>query len=248
MAYAPSVEEPGFEFGVLTRRDRQNLLADMVDWRGYGDRGMSHDQQRIVIGNVLDGKPQNQWPDGVFDESVLENARIINFKMSVASMKNSPTGHHFVEADGDLRPWDDLSAGAKLGYIALDAARNDVPFEAFAEVVKGTIGDRVDAALRVVLQNQKELHAIAELFPDDGGTEPRPLVEQVKDILDYVLVLEAQENERLTGSEKLSQGISNPSGAKGVEGKLSLDEIRRGSQEQGKRREDERSKPHELER
>jgi hypothetical protein len=34
LVYAPSVEEPGFEFSVLTREDRQNLLADMVDWRG----------------------------------------------------------------------------------------------------------------------------------------------------------------------------------------------------------------------
>ena len=101
MPYAPSVEEPGFEFSVLTRKDRQNLLADMVDWRGYGTRGMSHDQQSIIIGNVLDGKPQERWLDGVFDEGVLQNGRIINFNMSVESMKNGPTGHHFVEVNGD---------------------------------------------------------------------------------------------------------------------------------------------------
>ena len=45
--YAPSVEEPGFEFGVLNRNDRQNLLADMVSWRRYECQGMGHDQQRI---------------------------------------------------------------------------------------------------------------------------------------------------------------------------------------------------------
>jgi hypothetical protein len=203
MPYARSAEEPGFEFGVLTRKDRQNLLADMVDWRGYGHRGMSHDQQSIVIANVLDGKPQEKWLEGVFDEAVLENARIISFRMSVENMKNSPVSHQFEEMNGDRRPWDDLSAAAKLQYIALDAARNDVPLESFAEVVKDAIGDRVDAALRVVLESQKELHAISQLFPDDGRTEPRPFVEQMKDMLDYVLLLEGITRQQLAANTEL---------------------------------------------
>lgn len=206
--YAPSVEEPGFEFGVLTRKDRQNLLADMVDWRGYGNRGMSHDQQSIVIANVLDGKPQEKWLEGVFDEAVLENNRITSFRMLVEGMKNSPTGHHFEEMNGDWRPWDDLSAAAKLQYIARDAVICDVPFGPFAEVVKNTIGDRVDAALRVVLDGQKELHAISQVFPDDGRTEPTPLVEQVKDLLDYASALEAQQKEQRLNAEPKDHGQS----------------------------------------
>jgi hypothetical protein len=208
LPYAPSVEEPGCEFGVLTRKDRQNLLADMVDWRGYGNRGMSHDQQRIVIANVLDGKPQEKWLEGVFDEAVLENNRITSFRMLVEGMKNSPTGHHFEEMNGDWRPWDDLSAAAKLQYIARDAVICDVPFGTFAEVVKNTIGDRVDAALRVVLDAQKELHAIADLFPDDGRTVRPPLVEQVKDMLDYALALETQEKARTANAELKDNGQS----------------------------------------
>jgi hypothetical protein len=76
-------------------------------------------------------------------------------------------------------------------------------------MVKDTIGDAVEAALRVVLDGQKELHAIAKLLPDDGRIEPTPLVEQVKEILDYVSALEQQEKQRLQGREKLLEGISN---------------------------------------
>jgi hypothetical protein len=108
--------------------------------------------------------------------------------------------------NGDWRPWDDLSAAAKLQYIARDAVGCDVPFGPFAEVVKNTIGDRVDAALRVVLDGQKELHAIAELFPDDGRTVRPPLVEQVKDMLDYAWALETQEKARTPIAELKDRG------------------------------------------
>jgi hypothetical protein len=84
-----------------------------------------------------------------------------------------------------------------------------VGFGPFAEVVKETIGDVGEAALRVVLDSQKELHAIAKLFPDDGRTEPTPLVEQVREILDHVMVLEARERERLQARETLFKGISD---------------------------------------
>jgi hypothetical protein len=206
--YAPSVEEPGFEFAVLNRKDQQNVLADMVSWRQYACQGMGHDQQRIVIANVLDGKPQEQWLEGVFDEAVLEKERIASFERFVTIMKYSPGNHEFEEMDGDHRPWDQLSGAAKLQYIALDAARCDVPIKAFAEVVKDTIGDVGEAALRVVLNNQKELHAIAKLFPDDGRTKPTPLVEEVKDMLDYVSALETQEKERRLNTQMKDRGKS----------------------------------------
>lgn len=208
-AYAPSVEEPGFEFGVMNRRDRQDVLADMVDWRQYENRGISHAQQRIVIANVLDEKPQGQWLEGVFAEAVLENQKIASFKVMVEDMKNSPDNHVFAEMNGDRLPWDDLSAAAKLQYIVRDAVISDVPFEPFAQVVKDTIGDVGEAALRVVLDGQKELHAIAKLFPDDGRTESTPLVDQVKEMLDYISTMETQEKERRQGREKLFEGISN---------------------------------------
>ncbi len=207
-AYAPSVEEPGFEFGVLNRRDRQNVLADMVDWRHYENRGMSHAQQRIVIANVLDEKPHEQWLEGVFAETVMENEKIASFKAMVENMKNSPDNYHFEEMNGDHVPWGDLSSAAKLQYIVRDAAISDVGFEPFAEVVKDTIGDGVEAVLRVVLESQRELHAIAELFPDDGRTESTPLVDRVKEMLDYASVLGAQEKEKRPNTELKDQGKS----------------------------------------
>lgn len=208
--YIFSNGEPGFAFASLNREDRLDLLADLVSWRDYELQGISHEQQRIVIENVLEGKPQEKWLEGVFDEAVVENRKIDSFKTSVQIMALSPDNHVFEEMDGDRRPWAELSAAAKLQYIALDAARCDVGFESFAQVVKDTIGDVGEAALRVVLDGQKELHAIAKLFPDDGRTEPTPLVKQVKDTLDHVSALETQDKERRLDhgtSESLPSGV-----------------------------------------
>jgi hypothetical protein len=159
--YAPSVEEPGFEFRVLNREDRQDVLADMVDWRQYECRGISFAQQRIVIANVLDEKPQDKWPEGVFDEAFLENQKIASFKAMVGDLKNSPENHVFKEWDGERRPWDGLSNVAKLKYIARDAVYCDVPFEPFSQVAKDTIGDLDEWTLRAVFDSEKELHAMA---------------------------------------------------------------------------------------
>jgi len=76
-----SGDEPGFAFESLNRRDRLDLLADIVPWRNYGIKGITADQQRVVIANVLDGKPQQQWLDGVCDEAVLERHDRDSFKV-----------------------------------------------------------------------------------------------------------------------------------------------------------------------
>jgi hypothetical protein len=161
-----------------------------------------------IVNRAGDGERGTPEP-ALFDEAALERQRVEGFKAMVEDSKHSPDNRLFEEMDGDRLPWAELSATAKLGYIARDAAFSGVGFEPFAEMVKDTIGDSVEAALRVVLDGQKELHAIAKLLPDDGRIEPTPLVEQVKEILDYVSALEQQEKERLEGSEKLSEGISN---------------------------------------
>lgn len=44
---------------------------------------------------------------------------------------------------------------------------------------------------------------------DDGRIEPTPLVEQVKELLDYVSTLESPEKERREGRGKVFPGISN---------------------------------------
>ena len=138
---------------------------------------------------------------------MLENHSIAGFKAMVEDRKNSPDNYVFEEMDGDDSPWAELSAAAKLQYITRDAVISGVPFESFAEAVREANSDVGEAALRVVLDGQKELHAIAKLFPDDGRTEPTPLVERVKEVLDYASALEAQEQERLQDGEKLPEGM-----------------------------------------
>jgi hypothetical protein len=117
----------------------------------------------------------------------------------------------------------------------LDAVRHDVPFEPFAEVVRETIGEVGEAALRVVLDGQKELCAIAELFPDDGRTEPTPLVELVKEMMDYASALEMQEWERRQGREQLLEGMEGAKASDDIlrENRPMPEEIK--SQEQGGR-------------
>ncbi len=92
---------------------------------------------------------------------------------------------YFEEPDGSLKQWGDLSAQAKLSYVAIAAAIYNIPFPQFAGAVRELIGDPKDAALRLVLNSQRELHGLAELLPDDGRTEATPLVERFKEILNY---------------------------------------------------------------
>lgn len=199
----------GVRFEQLKATAQLEVLRSSVPWSDYEDRGLSNAQAGVIFANVREGKPPERWLERVCDEAVLENHKAASFRAMAEDSKNSPNNHVFEEMDGNRLPWADLSATAKLQYIARDAALSDVGFETFAEVVKDTIGDVGEAALRVVLDGQKELHAIAKLFPDDGRTEPTPLVKLVKEILDYASALERQEAERRQGREKLFEGINN---------------------------------------
>jgi hypothetical protein len=202
-------QETGLNFDDLKPDDQLNVLSRHVPWDNYKGQGLSDAQAGVIFDNVRDGKPQEEWLEGIFDEAVLENRRISSFKAMVEDSRNSPSNYYFDEMAGESRPWAELSPAAKLNYIVSYAAHSDVGFQPFAEMVKDTIGDAGEAALRVVLDGRKELHAIGKLFPDDGRTEPTPLVEQVKEVLDYASALETQEKERRGGREKLLEGISN---------------------------------------
>ncbi len=201
--------DSGVRFERLSAAAQLEVLRSSVSWDDYEDRGLSSEQAGVIFTNVREGKPSERWLEGVCDEAALENHKTANFRAMVEDSKNSPSNHIFEEMDGNRLPWAELSAAAKLQYIARDAALSDVGFETFAEVVKETIGDVGEAALRVVLDGQKELRAIAKLFPDDGRTEPTPLVEQVKEILDHVMALEARERERQQARETFFKGISD---------------------------------------
>jgi hypothetical protein len=202
-------EETGVRFDELNPGDQLTVLSRHVPWEHYKDQGLSDAQAGIISSNIRDGKPLERWLEGIFDGAVLKNHKIANFKAMVEDSRNSPSNYFFDEMEGDCRLWAELSAAAKPEYISRYAALADVPFEPFARVVKETIGDVGEAALRVMLDDRKELHAIAKLFPDDGRTEPTPLVERVKDMLDYVSALEAQERDRRQGREKLFEGIND---------------------------------------
>ena len=213
-----TMSDSGTRFEQLKPTAQMEVLDSLVDWGHYKDQGLSDAQAGVIFSNVRDGKPPERWLEGIFDGAALENRKIASFKAMVEDSRNSPNIHFIDEINGDMRLWAELSAAAKLQYIARDAALSDVPFEPFAQVVKETIGDAGEAALRVMLDGQKELHAIAKLFPDEGRTEATPLVERVKDMLDYVSALEAQEKERHEGREKLFQGISNVLDGKAPQG------------------------------
>jgi hypothetical protein len=229
-----TMSESGTRFEQLKPTEQMEVLDSLVDWGLYQDQGLSDAQAGIIFSNLRDGKPPERWVEGICDGVALENQKIASFNAMVEDSRNSPSNHFFEEMDGDRRPWAELSAAAKLQYIVRDAAVSGVLFETFAEVAKETLGDVGEAAQRVVLESQKELHAIAKLLPDDGRTEPTPLVEQVKDILDYVSALETREQERRQGREKLFEGISEvldgKPPARWLEGAKALHDILHGDQ------------------
>lgn len=189
--------DSGARFERLHATEQTEVVKWSIEWSHYENQGLSRAQADAIFRNVQDGKPPERWLEGVFDEA---------FKAVVEDMTNNRAPK---EMDGIRQIWAGLSPAAKLQTIAREAARHHVPFEPFAETVKNTIGDMGEAALRVVLDNQKELHAIAKLFPDHAWTEPAPLIEQVKEMLDRVSALETQEKERHQGREKLFEGISD---------------------------------------
>jgi hypothetical protein len=240
----------GVRFEHLPPDDQREVLTDAPFWGWHDDEGLTRTEQLLIIDNVLAGKPQEKWLEGVFDEAALENHKIALFNEMVEEMRSRPRNHLFEEMNGDHLPWAELSADAKLQYIARDAAIGDVPPESFVQVVKDTIDDVGEAALRVVLDGQKELHAIASLLPDDGRLESTPLVERVKDMLEYVSALETQIRERPQNREGLHDEMGELADGKlkASDGKISLRDLRNGSQEQGSREEHQKAKSQDIER
>ena len=112
-----------------------------------------------------------------------EKERLKGFQAVIRDQQASD--HCFEESDGSLLEWRNLSPEAKLSYITLAAARYDIQFNDFAAAVQDMIGDPTDAAMRLVLKHQRELYGLAKLLPDDGRTEPTPLVESLREILNY---------------------------------------------------------------
>lgn len=112
-----------------------------------------------------------------------EKERVVGF---FALLRDHITsGHFFEEPDGSHRLWKQMSPEGKLAYIASDAAMYDVPFRHFADAVREAIGNASDASLRLVLSSERELHGLAALLPDEGGTASVPLIDRFKEALSY---------------------------------------------------------------
>src|SRR5271166_5789117 len=106
-----------------------------------------------------------------------DKEKLAGFK---ALLKTEQANNFYLEEpDGTWKLWRDLSAEARLEYIARDAALYDVAFEHFAVAVRESVGATAieDAALRLALRSHRELHDVEKLFPDDGGTAPPSLVQ-----------------------------------------------------------------------
>ena len=61
----------GVEFRSLSRDDQRAVLCDMICWGWYHDNGLIDTQGVAVINNVVDGKPQERWLEGVFESAVV---------------------------------------------------------------------------------------------------------------------------------------------------------------------------------
>jgi len=94
-------------------------------------------------------------------------------------------GYRQPDADGQQRVWNQMSPEGQLGNIAIDSAHHDVSFEGFSAAAKKMIDpkDLLGASLRVAFESKRELRDIDMVLPDDGRTEPTPLVDQVKNVV-----------------------------------------------------------------
>jgi hypothetical protein len=132
-----------------------------------------------------------------------ERRRAEGFRALVASDRGN--GYMIEDADGEYRYWDGLSREGKLRQIAGNAAYCGVPFGPFAEAVRDALGGGpasglAEAALRLVLRGERELHALGRLFPDDGGTgPPPPLAERFREALGLPEGADGQEQHRDRG-------------------------------------------------
>jgi hypothetical protein len=131
-----------------------------------------------------------------------EKRRRSGFKALLESHKTD--SYHLIDSDGEFRLWQEMSAEGRIESIARDAAFYDVRFEQFAQAVRESVDSAAieEAALRLAMRSGRELHDLENLFPNNGLTEPPPLVERVRELLD--LVCPAREYEEMLTCEKLA--------------------------------------------
>jgi hypothetical protein len=169
----------------------EELAALFKEWRNdyaAAKREDAHWYGREAFQEILDGKTEPPAAEktngkGIGRSAMNEKQRLEGFKALVEDHKSSQS--YFEQMDGSHREWHELSPQSKLQYIAGDAALYDLPFERFAEAVRDVlpVAAIAEASLQVVLHYQRELHGLWKLLPDDGRTEPVPLVDRFKEML-----------------------------------------------------------------
>jgi hypothetical protein len=82
-AVLASRSDDEFAFASLHRCEQWDFFTTSGFYGGHVDQGMTEAQITRVIRNALDGKPQEKWLDGVFDEQALENPSNASFAAMV---------------------------------------------------------------------------------------------------------------------------------------------------------------------
>jgi hypothetical protein len=115
-AYMKSKDGSGCEFSSLHRGARLELLTDADFWLRYEDYGLSHDQQVAIMNNVLQGKPQERWFDGVYDREA-ETLTLADFlgRLEPDHLEHIQSrGRDGMEMKGAVMPKPDDPVWAKL--------------------------------------------------------------------------------------------------------------------------------------
>jgi hypothetical protein len=66
----------GVRFEQLPPDDQREVLTDAPFWGWYDNEGMTRAELLLIIDNVLAGKPQDKWLEGVFEKAALESHKV----------------------------------------------------------------------------------------------------------------------------------------------------------------------------
>lgn len=93
----------GVRFEQLPPDDQREVLTDAPFWGWYDNEGMTRAEQLRIIDNVLAGKPQEKWLEGVFDAAALESHVKPKTEDGKISLRNLRHGSQEQEKREDLQ-------------------------------------------------------------------------------------------------------------------------------------------------
>jgi hypothetical protein len=111
-------------------------------------------------------------------------------RFAAAVERLQQSSHHFDDTGGAIRPWKEMTAEGKLGYVLIEAIREGADAERIAqaarEIVGGDAEKREQVYLRMLLERERELLDLAELIPEsnhDLFAPSRPLAPRMKELI-----------------------------------------------------------------